>query len=137
MTEIPNNLNILIIDDDMVSLTLLADHLTSTGNEILIANDAAQAMEILSSKSIQIVIADWMMPTMTGLELCRWARGRDNCKSVHFVILTGYSEKEKLIEAFGAGVDDFLSKPVHEGELLARLRAWKRMIQLRSDLQSQ
>jgi diguanylate cyclase (GGDEF)-like protein len=137
MISIPKNYRVLIVDDDSVSLLLLADHLRAAGHETMVARDAAEAKELLSCQTAQIVVADWVMPGTSGVDLCRWVRQRENCRGIHFVILTMYAQKEKLVEAFDAGVDDFLSKPIEPTELIARLGSWKRMIQLRADLEAQ
>ena len=94
-------------------------------------------MNLMERQNFQIVVIDWIMPVMDGPSLCRWIRGRTPQQLVHVVMLTIYSEKTKLVEAFDAGVDDFLTKPIHEGELLARMHAWTRIISLEEDLASQ
>jgi diguanylate cyclase (GGDEF)-like protein len=127
-------LRILIVDDDPVSLAILQDHLAALGYDVLCANSAAGAMFALEHSAVHIVICDWVMPDISGLELCRWVRSRTLPNSPHFVILTVHSDKDRLVEAFDAGADDFLSKPFHEAELLARLRAWTRLVCLQQSL---
>jgi diguanylate cyclase (GGDEF)-like protein len=83
---------------------------------------------------VDLVIADWIMPGESGLDLCAWVRRDSPRTAVHFVMVTVLSEREKLVEAFRCGVDDFLSKPYHEAELSARLRAWGRLISLQKQL---
>lgn len=128
-------LRILIVDDDPISRAILEDHLAASGHEVHCADSAAAAMYMLDhSPTFHIVIADWIMPNISGLDLCRWVRGRNMPRSLHFVMLTVLSDKERIAEAFEAGVDDFLSKPFHEAELLARLRAWTRLVSLQEQL---
>ncbi len=128
------NLRILVVDDDDVSRTVLYDHLSAAGHDVLLAADVPSARAVLEREAVQIIIADWIMPGASGLELCEWVRRHRLGTSVHFVMLTVLSDKAKLIEAFRAGVDDFLSKPLHEGELFARLRAWSRIVSLQEEL---
>jgi diguanylate cyclase (GGDEF)-like protein len=91
-------------------------------------------MYMLEHAPVHIVVADWVMPDVSGLDLCRWVRGRQLPRSPHFVMLTVLNEQDRLVEAFEAGADDFLSKPFQEAELLARLRAWTRLVNLQEEL---
>jgi two-component system, cell cycle response regulator len=127
-------LRILIVDDDPVSLAILQDHLASLGHDVFCADSATRAMYTLEHSPIHIIIADWIMPDVSGIDLCKWVRSRALPRSPHFVILTVLSDKDRLIEAFEAGADDFLCKPFDESELLARLRAWTRLVSLQQDL---
>src|SRR5438094_9953502 len=108
--------------------------LPAAGHHVLLACDADGAMATLRRERVHIVIADWIMPGASGLELCEWVRTQKWGNTVHLVMLTVLSEKAKLIEAFRSGVDDFLSKPLHDGELFARLRAWTRIVCLQEQL---
>ena len=130
-------LNILVVDDDVVSRTVLNEHLTAAGHVVVLAASVPEAKAALEHKRVHVVIADWLMPGATGIELCRWLRRQTFGLSLHFVMLTVLSEKARLIEAFEAGVDDFLSKPFHEGELTARLLAWTRIVTLHEQLAQQ
>lgn len=135
MSFISMPLRILIVDDDPISRAILEDHLAASGHDVFCAESATAAMYMLeNSPAVHIVIADWIMPDVSGLDLCRWVRGRNLPRSPHFVMLTVLSDKERLTEAFEAGADDFLSKPFHEAELLARLRAWTRLVGLQEEL---
>ncbi len=129
-----STLRILVVDDDPISRAILEEHLAAAGHDVFSADDAPRAMYMLERTAVHIVIADWIMPGVNGLDLCRWVRGRQLPRSPHFVILTVLSDRERLIEAFEAGADDFLSKPFHESELLARLRAWTRLVNLQEEL---
>jgi two-component system cell cycle response regulator len=132
----PNSpsLNILIVDDDPISMAILREHLAAAGHDVLCADSAAGAMYTLERLPIHIVIADWVMPEVSGLDLCRWVHSRALARIPHFVMLTVLSDKARLVEAFDAGADDFLSKPFHEAEFIARLRAWTRLVNLQDQL---
>jgi two-component system, cell cycle response regulator len=136
---VPNHFSapVLLVDDDAVSRALLSDHLTSAGYAVRDIESAEEALAIVGRGEARMIIADWLMPGMSGLELCRRVRELPLAPQPHFVMLTVYAEKPRVIEAFDAGVDDFLSKPVNEDELLARLRAWNRLIRLQDDLAEQ
>jgi two-component system cell cycle response regulator len=134
MVSRASSLRILVVDDDEISRVVLEEHLSGGGNEVSLASDVAGAMRLLEAQKPQIVIADWIMPGASGVELCQWIRRQPWGEQVYFVMLTVLSEKAKLIEAFEAGVDDFLTKPLHEGELMARLNAWNRITSLQAQL---
>src|SRR3954470_4583196 len=127
-------LTVLLVDDDPISLSRLEEHLRPAGHRVLAVPSARGAVDILAREPVHLVIADWVMPEMSGLDLCRWVRSRRFDHPLHFVMLTVYSDRARLVEAFEAGVDDFLSKPLQEAELLARLRAWGRFVRLQADL---
>jgi two-component system cell cycle response regulator len=126
---------ILIVDDDPSMLRLLERFLSMDGYEVLKARNGAEALCILHDKGPQIVITDWEMPEMDGLELCRTIRSSELVGFIYTVILTAHADK--IVEAFEAGADDFLSKPPRRGELLARLKAATRIIRLEADLARQ
>jgi len=127
-------LRILLVDDDPISRSILEEHLAAAGHDVFSAESAARAMYTLERTAVHIVIADWIMPDVSGLDLCKWVRGRQLPRSPHFVILTVHNDTERLVEAFEAGADDFLSKPFCEAELLARFRAWTRLVTLQEEL---
>ena len=125
---------ILIVDDNEVALELLQMQLTSAGYDVLCANNGIKALSMLAETSARIIISDWLMPKMDGLDVCRQIRAMYEGRLVYFIMLTVQSHKEQLMEAFDVGVDDFLCKPFHEGELLARVRAGVRLVQLYDQL---
>lgn len=125
---------ILIVDDDPAQLRLMARMLTNEDHEILEASNGVEAMRIVATQEPRIVITDWMMPEMDGIELCRALRQHEGIRFVYVIIATSHSENERVTEAFEAGADDFLSKPIRRAELLARLRAGEHIARLESDL---
>ncbi len=126
--------HILIVDDDVAFLRLLERHLRSAGHEVLATTQGAEALRLLLEHGPRIVITDWNMPGMSGLELCRTVRNSEVFGFVYLIILTADSNLNCLVDAFRAGADDFLTKPFHQQELLARLRAAERIVVLQSDL---
>ena len=91
-------------------------------------------MDLLSRHRPRIVVSDWEMPGMNGTQLCRHVRSLDQIGYIFFLMLTVNTEKQQMIEAFEAGVDDFVVKPFHQGELLARLRSGLRTVRLHDEL---
>lgn len=126
---------VLIVDDDADSVALVSRHLTGAGYEILTASSGDEAMKILASEGAPIVVTDWKMPGMSGLDLCRAIRDREGIGFAYVIILTAETGEDQLVEAFERGADDYLTKPFNRRELLARIRAGERIIQLRRDLE--
>ncbi len=125
---------VLVAEDDRATLMLLERHLQSSGYRVLTASNGAEAMRVLLAHGPQIVVTDWMMPEMDGLELCRAIREHEGAGFVYTIILTALSDEDRLVEAFDAGADDFLVKPFNRKELLARIRAGDRIVRLEHDL---
>ncbi len=126
---------VLIVDDDSSVLRLLEGFLTQAGYEVSSASNGVEALGVLRAEGHQIVITDWDMPLMSGLELCRTIRHSEYIGFVYAIILTAHTDK--VVEAFEAGADDFMSKPPVRGELLARLKAASRIVDLEADLARQ
>ena len=125
---------VLVVEDNPGQLEFLTDFLTSAGHAILTAVDGNQALAIFNEQSPRIVISDWKMPGIDGLELCRRIRATQSGKYVHFIMLTIQTDKVNVAEAFEAGVDDYVSKPFDRNELLGRLRAGLRSAWLHDEL---
>jgi diguanylate cyclase (GGDEF)-like protein len=131
--------NVLIVDDDALARDLLTRHLHAAGYAVAHAVDAPAALDLLDAAAPagrpRVLIVDWEMPGADGTQLCRMIRDREaEFGFVYVIMLTVHTDKARLIEAFDAGVDDFLSKPFDGGELLARLRAGRRVLALESEL---
>ena len=130
------SLRVLIVDDDPSALTLLSRYLTDAGHSVATAANGAEALRVLLAEGPPIVITDWAMPVMDGLELCRAIRTHEGIPFAYVIIVTAHeTAAEQIIQAFEAGADDYLSKPFNRKELLARMRAGQRIIQLQQALQ--
>jgi two-component system, cell cycle response regulator len=128
---------ILIADDSVTSRRVLEATLRKWGYEVMVACDGAEALELLQRQDAPaLVILDWMMPGMTGVEVCRTIRQRGNEPYIYVLLLTSRSQKEDLIEGMEAGADDYLTKPFDHSELQVRLRAGIRLMDLQSQLLS-
>jgi len=128
------NRKVLIVDDDPAMLRLLEKYVTENGFDVLQATNGRDALELVLAEAPPIVITDWMMPEMDGVELCRALRQHEGVRFVYIIIVTAHSEIDRVTEAFEAGVDDFVSKPFRRPELVARLRAGEHIARLEDDL---
>jgi two-component system cell cycle response regulator len=126
---------ILIADDSIVSRHLLEATLRKWGYEVMVACDGAEALQILEREDAPaLIILDWMMPGMTGLEVCQRIRQRGSEPYIYILLLTSKSQKEDLIEGMDAGADDYITKPFDQSELQVRLRAGTRLVDLQAQL---
>jgi signal transduction histidine kinase len=130
-------MRILIVDDDPVSRRLLQSYLQKWGYEVTVAANGAEAWRAFQAGRFAIVITDWMMPEMDGLELIRRIRAAHRPGYVHATLLTAKAQKEDLVEGMEAGADDFLTKPFDRDELRVRLRAAERIVNLEASLAEQ
>lgn len=127
-------MKVLIAEDDRISRRMLQRRLEQWGHEVVAAADGLEAWEIFQKDEFSIVVSDWMMPEMDGLELVRKIRAAGKAGYVFVILLTAKSDKEDIILGMEAGADDFLSKPFDQGELRVRLRAGERIIELEQSL---
>lgn len=122
-------MKILIVEDDPVARRVLRQALDRLGHEVLEAQDGAEALNRLERAPVRVVVSDWVMPSMDGLELCRRVRARTAQEYVYFILLTSATASvENQREAADAGVDDFLNKPLDVNELWMRLRVAERIL---------
>ena len=101
---------------------------------MLTAENGQEAWEILQKENLRFVVADWMMPVMDGVELCRKIRSADISGYVYFILLTGKDKKEDIIEGLDGGSDDYVTKPFDRDELKVRIRAGERILKLEKEL---
>ena len=121
---------ILIVDDDEMALAMLENMLIENGYTVVKASNGQDALKILHETNCRLVISDWQMPHMDGLELCRAIRDDDTLGYTYFILLTGNEAKDSAVTGLSAGADDFISKPFNPAELAVRIRAGERIISL-------
>jgi diguanylate cyclase (GGDEF)-like protein len=128
-------MNILIADDDAVSRRLLEKTLQQAGYEVTAVKDGRQAIEKLCDPAgPRLALLDWMMPLFDGPAVCSEVRKRRGQTHVHIVLLTSRNSKEDIVAGLESGADDYLVKPFHPAELMARLRVGVRILQLEDNL---
>ena len=128
-------MQILVVDDDPLTLHMVVSRMRQWGYDVVSCTDGESAWKLLEDGTkLNMAIVDWMMPGIKGPELCQKIRERTDCPYVYIILLTGRSKPEDLIAGLDAGADDYLTKPFHLGELDARLRAGKRIVDLQNEL---
>ncbi|MBV9406921.1 MAG: diguanylate cyclase, partial [Acidobacteriaceae bacterium] len=129
-------MKVLIADDNAQSRLILQRSLTRWGYDAVMAENGAEAWEILADpdSAPPMAILDWMMPHMTGPELCRRVRETHREPYTYILLLTSMDSKDSTVEGLEAGADDYIVKPFEENELRVRLRAGKRIIDLQMHL---
>lgn len=131
-------MHVLVVEDDPISQRILTSYLTKWGYQFTVAADGQIAWGLLQKQDFPIVISDWMMPGMTGVELVRRIREwRCPHGQVYTILLTGKSSKEDLVAAMEAGADDFIAKPFDRDELRVRLHEGARMVEWDRTVQRQ
>lgn len=124
-------MKILMVENDPVSRRLLESFLSGWGYEVQIATNGSEAWEILQNPDApNLLVSDWMMPEMDGLELCRRIRATGKSGYTYFIILTAKGKKEDIVKGLEAGADDFLVKPYSQEELKCRIRIGERILNL-------
>jgi len=126
---------VLVADDSRIYRRLVEDTLSEKQYALLFAKSGREAIDLFSEHQPSLVITDWMMPDLSGIELCEHIRNHSSQASyTYLIILTGITEKDKLVKGLAAGADDYLTKPFHSDELLARVGVGHRIVELHRQL---
>ena len=115
--------NILIADDEPNQLELMAFNLEQSGFSIFKASNGLAALNLIDEHSPDLIILDWMMPTLSGIEVCRKLRSRSETKNIPIIILSARSEDTDKSFGLDTGADDYISKPFSPKELISRVKA--------------
>jgi two-component system cell cycle response regulator len=125
---------ILIAEDNAVSRKLLEKSLGKAGHDVVAAANGRMAFEMFRETFFPMVLTDWMMPEMDGIALCRAIRNHASPGYVYIIFLTAKNSKDDIVAGLEAGADDYLTKPFHPSELMARLTTGKRILELERSL---
>ena len=123
-------MKILIVEDDFISRNLLSKMLVEMGHEVVETENGLEAWEHLESSPVKIVISDWIMPEMDGIELCRKIRNHPFDGYIYIIMLTAKDRKADLVDVFRACADDYIPKPFDPEELRARVMTGERVVDL-------
>ena len=119
---------ILVVEDEAALVTLIRYNLDAEGFEVLDAPDGEEGLLVLSERNVDLVLLDWMLPNLSGIEVCRQIRRRQETRNLPVIMLTARGEEGDRIRGLNAGADDYLSKPFSYKELIARIHAVLRRI---------
>ena len=123
-------MKILIAEDDPVSVKILQFTLEHYGHEVVVAASGSEAWEKFDADPVRVIVSDWMMPSLDGLQLCAKVRERPKTDYTYFILLTAINTgRDNLRLAMDAGIDDFLNKPLDREAILMRLRVAERILE--------
>ncbi len=125
---------ILVAEDNPVSRKILEKILVKAGHEVVSAGNGQKALELFNEKFFPIVLTDWMMPKMNGLQLCKAIRKKKSTGYVFIILLTARDSKDDIVKGLEVGADDYLCKPFNHAELLARVNSGIRLLKLEKSL---
>ena len=130
----PADIRILVVEDDPFFQRVLQKRLADEGYQVFMASDGREGMKAIVSFEPDLVISDWMMPQVDGLELCQSVKTGLREAAPYFILLTAKGEINDKLLALETGADDYLVKPCDQGELMARVRAGLRIVLLTQDM---
>lgn len=120
--------HILVVEDEDALSTLLQYNLEKDGYDVAVAGDGEEALTLVSERLPDIIVLDWMLPKISGIEVCRRLRQRSESRNVPIIMLTARGEESDRIRGLDTGADDYIVKPFAMSELAARIRAVLRRI---------
>jgi sigma-B regulation protein RsbU (phosphoserine phosphatase) len=121
---------IMVVDDSRVQRKILGSQLARAGYQVIEGASGEEALDLLAHHQPDMIISDWMMTGMTGLEFCRRLRALDREHYTYFILLTSKNETAEIAQGLDVGADDFLTKPVSGDELRARITAGQRILSM-------
>ncbi len=127
---------ILIVEDEKDSRFIYERLLTKSGYNIKTAKNGYEALEIIDEFKPKVILADWTMPKLNGVELCNIIKKKDEYKLIYFILLTARTSLKDRVEGLDTGADDYLVKPIDNQELVARIRSGLRIHNLQNELKS-
>ncbi|CAA9889408.1 Response regulator receiver modulated diguanylate cyclase [Candidatus Methylobacter favarea] len=130
-------LNLLLVDDDAMMLARLSKQLAAAGHSVQVCRNGELALKYVIEHNPHLVITDWRMKPTDGIQLCKILRASNFGKNIYFIMLTATESEDALVEAFDAGIDDYVTKPVSLRVLLARVQAGQRIIMLQQELEKE
>jgi diguanylate cyclase (GGDEF)-like protein len=134
--DTPQEFKVLVADDSPLYRKLVENALSQEQYTVLFAKNGRHATDLFAEHLPPLVITDWMMPDIDGVELCGRIRSQFPTSYTYIIILTGMTDTDKVVCALAAGADDYLTKPFHPKELLARLGVGRRIVDLHRQLEA-
>ncbi|RJQ78759.1 MAG: diguanylate cyclase [Desulfobacteraceae bacterium] len=131
-----NDFPILVVDDDLVSRAVIQKYLHKAGFDVISAGNGKEALSLFDQRFCPIVLTDWMMPEINGPQLCRMIREKKTDGYVFIILITARDSKNDIVSGLQAGADDYLTKPIHPAELIARINTGIRILRLEQSLKN-
>jgi sigma-B regulation protein RsbU (phosphoserine phosphatase) len=129
-------MKILIAEDDLISRNLLIKTLKQFGHDVVAHDNGADAWAEFDANPVRVIVSDWLMPGVDGLDFCRQVRKRTATEYTYFILLTANVQgKDTYMEAMNAGIDDFLAKPLDRDQIWMRLRVAERILKYATTIQ--
>jgi diguanylate cyclase (GGDEF)-like protein len=125
---------VLVVDDDVVSRTVVEKHLRKAGFNVVTAANGQNALDLFDRQFFPIVLTDWMMPGIDGPQLCRLIREKQTDGYVFIILVTARDSKTDIVSGLESGADDYLTKPIHPAEMVARVNTGIRILRLEQSL---
>ena len=125
---------IMVVDDDIVTRNILTKYLEKAGFDAVAASNGQEALELLDECGSRLVLTDWMMPGIDGPQLCRLIRDKKSGNYVFIILITARDSKTDIVSGLESGADDYLTKPIHPAELIARINTGLRILNLEQSL---
>lgn len=130
-------MQILVAEDDHISRKLITTILSNLGHDLIVAENGEEAWRMFQMTPVRLVVSDWLMPKLDGLQLCQKIRDTAAANYTYFILVTANAaERENYYKAMSVGVDDFLGKPLDRAELEIRLRVAERILKATSRIES-
>ena len=127
---------ILVVEDERDTRFILEKLLSKNNFEVITANNGQEALKALETFTPKVILADWTMPIMDGLELCNQIKSNEKLKIIYFIILTARTSLRDRVTGLDLGADDFLMKPIENQELVARIKSGIRIFNLQRELKT-
>ncbi len=127
-------MNILVADDDPVTLNLLESKISAWGHTVYTASDGNIAWEAIHQNPVEIVVSDWVMPEQNGVELCKRIRKSRFDTYIYVILISAHDENRDIVQGLSAGADDYITKPINFDELKARIEIGTRIVKLEHEL---
>lgn len=127
---------ILVVEDERDTRFILEKLLTKNNFEVMTANNGQEALVALETYAPKVILADWTMPIMDGLELCNQIKNNEKYKIIYYIILTARTSLRDRVTGLDVGADDFLMKPIENQELVARIKPGIRIFNLQRELKA-
>lgn len=129
-------MKILLVEDDHLSRHLLQQMLSNLGYEVMACEDGQAAWEAFTNQEFHLIVSDWLMPNLDGLELCKKIRTADKSYYSYFILQTSCTEKDSLVSAISSGVDDYLLKPYDVVKLQTKLQTAQKFFEIEAEVQA-